>query len=448
MARTRKIAACLALLAGGALLGTAVADGSGNELITTSLPGVTTAVTIPVITTIAVTTSVPTVTTTVPAATTVPITTTVPQVTTTIPAVTTVRITTTAPKVTTTATATTSPGITTPGVPATTAALSGLPATAPNAVPAPATSVSKPNSPSVAGASGAASPSGAVDVIPGTALFGSAAAGPAPSAPAAADSATLFWQSDARSTTSVARMLIARRFITLAGRPSVRSAVLILELAHGGLVRLTIVQVYPACRRLTTITVHGPRGTNRIRLRPRLRGHSLHPGTYEVGIQNLDGTLKRLRFAVFTSGSPSRAELLTSLKRSACQAPISSSISPGNAAGSSEVQVVNPDGTVNFRLAASVLGATRSASSTEARHRVGVEGAIAHLRPSYLYGSSPSRTLALFALAFAATLFAAAAAPRRVADTPILGGALARHRVELIGAGVCVLVGYLLGAFI
>jgi hypothetical protein len=244
----------------------------------------------------------------------------------------------------------------------------------------------------------------------------------------------------------VTQLTLSRRYITLSQSTRRRAPLLVLDLPEAGLVRLSLIEVFPACRRVATFTVRGHRGTNEIPLRRKLTREPLNPGTYEIGVRNPNGVLKRARFAVFASAKPSNSELRTALQRSNCGSSISAAAS---ASGSRALpQVVARDGTVDFVLAAAAVRTGRDTHSRETAARGAPERVSRMLVPPMLDDSAAARLCGILLLAFAALLIAAAATPRRILRSWRYGRALIRHRLEIGVAGIATLLGYAIAVLV
>ena len=417
------------LLALGVATGAAVASGAMPDLITTTLPTVTVpTATLPTVT--VAPTVLPTVTTTLPITTAPHVTTTIPNVTTTAPKVTTsVPVPTTAPKVTTSVpVATTAPKVTT-SAPVVTSPLHETTTVAATAPRATSTSVAA-NLVTTAGKSGSptltTSPSGQVaggvaGVASSAMLFRSGVA-------SSGSSAAAFGL-----RTHVTALWTLRPFLVLRGRARTTSIVLIFDLADAGRVRLTLVRVFPDCRRIGTLSVRGHRGTNRIKLGPRLNGRPLRTGTYQIGVVNKRGALLRTTTAIFASERPTGTELDQALQRNAC-GPVGAGASAGGRG------LTGPGGATS---SVSRVSGVRGSQQTRARH--GKLGA-SSFSPARIAGNLPRSPLGFLLLIVAATMLAATAVPPR-AFAPHhgrLATAYKAWRVELVVAAFAVLIGDLI----
>ena len=417
------------LLALGVATGAAVASGAMPDLITTTLPTVTVpTATLPTVT--VAPTVLPTVTTTLPITTAPHVTTTIPNVTTTAPKVTTsVPVPTTAPKVTTSVpVATTAPKVTT-SAPVVTSPLHETTTVAATAPRATSTSVAA-NLVTTAGKSGSptltTSPSGQVaggvaGVASSAMLFRSGVA-------SSGSSAAAFGL-----RTHVTALWTLRPFLVLRGRARTTSIVLVFDLADAGRVRLTLVRVFPDCRRIGSLSVRGHRGTNRIKLGPRLNGRPLRTGTYQIGVVNKRGALLRTTTAIFASERPTGTELDQALQRNAC-GPVGAGASAGGRG------LVAPGGATS---SLSRVSGVRGSQQTRARHgRLGASS----FSPARIAGNLPRSPLGFLLLIVAATMLAATAVPPR-AFAPHhgrLATAYKAWRVELVVAAFAVLIGDLI----
>jgi hypothetical protein len=59
----------------------------------------------------------------------------------------------------------------------------------------------------------------------------------------------------------------------------------VFRLTQPTLLRITVMRVYPTCKRIGTFTVRGRAGLNRIRFRGRVRGRALPPGGYRLVVR-------------------------------------------------------------------------------------------------------------------------------------------------------------------
>jgi hypothetical protein len=60
---------------------------------------------------------------------------------------------------------------------------------------------------------------------------------------------------------------------------------LVVALTRRALLRITIVRVYPSCKRVGSFSMRGDRGVNRVRFNGRFRGRPLPEGTYRLLVQ-------------------------------------------------------------------------------------------------------------------------------------------------------------------
>ena len=106
-----------------------------------------------------------------------------------------------------------------------------------------------------------------------------------------AQSSGTFTQSP-RAGTSRSRvhgLHLTRDWISIGGPKNQRRTTLVFVLQKPALVELIVVRVSPDCRRIGRFRMRGHRGMNRIRLRGRIGGHSLAPGTYTFFARTLPG---------------------------------------------------------------------------------------------------------------------------------------------------------------
>ena len=97
------------------------------------------------------------------------------------------------------------------------------------------------------------------------------------------------------------------------------AATLIFRLAKPAVLRFTIVQVFPSCRRIGSFSVRAHAGVNRIRFRGRFRGRALPVGGYRLVVRARGA--ERAAAAVpivIARGKASRAALDTARNGSTC----------------------------------------------------------------------------------------------------------------------------------
>jgi len=233
--------------------------------------------------------------------------------------------------------------------------------------------------------------------------------------------------------THVTALWTLRPFLVLRGRARTTSIVLVFDLADAGRVRLTLVRVFPDCRRIGSLSVRGHRGTNRIKLGPRLNGRPLRTGTYQIGVVNKRGALLRTTTAIFASERPTGTELDQALQRNAC-GPVGAGASAGGRG------LVAPGGATS---SLSRVSGVRGSQQTRARHgRLGASS----FSPARIAGNLPRSPLGFLLLIVAATMLAATAVPPR-AFAPHhgrLATAYKAWRVELVVAAFAVLIGDLI----
>lgn len=98
---------------------------------------------------------------------------------------------------------------------------------------------------------------------------------------------------------------------------------LIFRLTKPGVLRVTIVRVFPSCERIGSFSIRAHAGVNRIRFRGRFRGRALPVGGYRLVVRARGA--ERAAAAVpivIARGEPSRAALDTARNGSACSEPI------------------------------------------------------------------------------------------------------------------------------
>jgi hypothetical protein len=105
----------------------------------------------------------------------------------------------------------------------------------------------------------------------------------------------------------------------LSTRKHARALVFRFRLRHAQALRISLFEVSPACRRVASFRRHGHRGLNIIRVRVKISGVRLRPGTYRITVRNSERIVMKQRFVVARS-RPSRAAFLAALHRDACAA--------------------------------------------------------------------------------------------------------------------------------
>ena len=127
----------------------------------------------------------------------------------------------------------------------------------------------------------------------------------------------------------------ASRTVVRPGRKDGGTA-LIFRLSKGAVLRVTVVRVYPSCKRLGSFTVRGHSGVNRVRFRGRLRGRPLPPGGYRLVIRaqgaQRDAAVVTI---VVVNGKASKAAVRKARTASTCSEPIAhlASAAPDDSAG-------------------------------------------------------------------------------------------------------------------
>ncbi|HEV3479423.1 MAG TPA: hypothetical protein VG144_08230 [Gaiellaceae bacterium] len=95
------------------------------------------------------------------------------------------------------------------------------------------------------------------------------------------------------------------------------------RLSRAAVVQVTVVRVYPTCKRLGTFTVRAGAGTNGIRFRGRLRGRALPPGSYRLVIRAQGATRDVAAIPIVIARGPLSAKELAKARRaSVCRKPI------------------------------------------------------------------------------------------------------------------------------
>jgi hypothetical protein len=202
---------------------------------------------------------------------------------------------------------------------------------------------------------------------------------------------------------------------------------LLFRLGKPALVEFVVQRVWPDCRRVTRFRVHGAKGLNRVRIRPRIGGVTLGPGAYKIQARTLPAGTRVADARLVVVRRANRNEIDSLRRANACAggagrdqdqaAAIASARAGGR--GSAAPEPPQPAAKTPPSRSHSVLGERFTRRAVDA-----VEGI-----PLWVFG--------LVGIAIA--LLAIAATPLRAAPGA-LAGALARRRalVALAGAGALV----------
>jgi hypothetical protein len=211
-------------------------------------------------------------------------------------------------------------------------------------------------------------------------------------------------------------------------------------------VRFVVTQLEPVCRQVGSFVVSAHRGRNTVRLRPRVGGRRLAPGTYRVVARRGSVPLFGVRIVV-ANRRIVRRDLVAATPANPC-APVAAAGAIG--------PVVAPIGTAALAPAAVAPGksaagapapkagvdggkASPSAPKPQQPHRGQALGAEFSQSPGA--GTDLARLLVLAAVGLSILLLAAAALPDGVVPAAGVGAALARRRIEIALAGAVTLLG-------
>lgn len=98
---------------------------------------------------------------------------------------------------------------------------------------------------------------------------------------------------------------------------------LIFRLSRPAVLRITIVRVYPSCKRLGTFTVRARSGVNRVRFRGRFRGRALSEGGYRLVIRARGATRDAAAVPIVVArGKITKAQIRKARTATVCSGPI------------------------------------------------------------------------------------------------------------------------------
>lgn len=162
----------------------------------------------------------------------------------------------------------------------------------------------------------------------------------------------------------------ASRGVVRPGRKS-GGTTLIFRLSRPAALRITIVRVYPSCKRLGSFTVRGHSGVNRVRFRGRLRGRALPEGGYRLIIRARGATRDAAAVPIVVArGKITKEQIRKARRTSVCSGPVAQSASAstdpsvvaargdGNGSGGGLVAAVKDRAKAPFVGAAGVVGNT------------------------------------------------------------------------------------------
>jgi len=208
------------------------------------------------------------------------------------------------------------------------------------------------------------------------------------------------------------------------------------RLRHRARVFFTLVQVSPRCRVVTSFSVVGHRGANRIRIRGGAGHRKLAPGTYRLTARTPAGRSLLYTTVVVRDHKPAHSELASALRANTC-------------ASSAELATARLAGTAIGSIFGSPIGAFSNgalAGSHAGRGESGSLGVAARAQPQISAFSPTNLTknltdpLAIAALGAAILLLGVAALPRAAFPDPRLTDLVVRHRAEVVVAGAAAFV--------
>jgi hypothetical protein len=114
----------------------------------------------------------------------------------------------------------------------------------------------------------------------------------------------------------------ATRTIVRPGRKS-GGTTLVFRLSRRAMLRITVMRVYPSCRRVGAFTVRARPGMNRIRFRGRLRGRPLPEGGYRLIVRARGARRDAAAIPiVIANGKTSTTELRKARRTTVCSEPV------------------------------------------------------------------------------------------------------------------------------
>ena len=98
---------------------------------------------------------------------------------------------------------------------------------------------------------------------------------------------------------------------------------LIFRLSRPAVLRVTIVRVYPSCKRLGTFTVRAHSGVNRVRFRGRFRGRALPEGGYRLVVRAKGATRDAAAVPIVVArGKITKAQIRKARSASVCSGSV------------------------------------------------------------------------------------------------------------------------------
>jgi hypothetical protein len=222
----------------------------------------------------------------------------------------------------------------------------------------------------------------------------------------------------------------SRGWIARSGPRHGRRTVLLFRLGKPALVEFVVQRVWPDCRRVTQFRVHGRKGLNRVRIRPRIGGVTLGPGAYRIRARTSPGGTRVADARLVVVQSAGKDEIDSLRGANACAGSAGRGQAAAAAAGSAQAG--------GRGSATPGPGQPQPAAKEPPSRSRGVLGERFTRRAVDAVKGVPLWVFLLVGIAIA--LLAVAAAPLRAAPGTRLAGALARRRalIALAGAGALV----------
>ena len=211
-----------------------------------------------------------------------------------------------------------------------------------------------------------------------------------------------------------------------------KAVTLVFRLRRAGPVRFVVRR--SGCDFVSSFTVHGHAGVNRVRFAGRIHGHRLPGGTYRIRAHSRGKTVLRAKLVVLGGAPMSCARSIPAIARLA-----GLSFASGSSAGPGSTPGAKP------ALAESKTALPPNTDKLAAPHRSGVLGARA---AKILPGSGGTQFVLLIVLTCAIFLLALGAVPRRVVPHPGAAALLARHRAAVAAGGLAALTAFLVSYFL
>jgi hypothetical protein len=248
----------------------------------------------------------------------------------------------------------------------------------------------------------------------------------------------------ARSGSHVSRFTVRRHWIVRHGNRRERATALGFRLSKRGVVVFRMWQIYPACGLAGTFRVRGHAGWNRVAFRGRVHRKPLALGTYVISVTRAGARQPsgRARLAIL-SGQPSSGQVRAAVSQNACGS--------GNATGAAAAVATPSSGGGGSGAPGGPAGATADKSSGHGAGTAGVsfsaslpardgaDGVIGHVESAVPAQAVP--ILLFFTLGAAMVLLAIGAVPHDVIPSPRLATALVEQRASITLAGLALVIG-------